>query len=221
MRRKIILELLDEDLGTPAEIEASFRDLRHINQWFGGIRTSTVLLRQIFRESKCPELTLLEVGAGSGDTPLTAQSVLCREGLQLRVTLLDRVASHLPAGSTLAMAGDALRMPLRDGSFDVVSCTLLAHHFEPDALLSFAAEALRVSRRAVLINDLIRSPLHLALVYAGLPLFRSRITWHDAPASVKRAYTRSEMSRILAASPASRCHISRHFLYRMGVVLWK
>ena len=72
-----------------------------------------------------------------------------------------------------------------------------------------------------LINDLVRSPLHLALVYAGLPLFRSRITWHDAPASVRRAYTRQEMRQMLQGLPAERVTISKHYLYRMGVLLWK
>jgi hypothetical protein len=98
---------------------------------------------------------------------------------------------------------------------------LFAHHLEPDTLRSFAQDALRVCRRAVLINDLIRSPIHLGLVYAGLPLFRSRITWHDAPASVRRAYTRAEMGDILNGLPAAKLDISRHYLYRMGVLLWK
>ena len=82
-------------------------------------------------------------------------------------------------------------------------------------------EALRVCGGAVMINDLIRSRMHLALVYLGLPLFRSRITWHDAPASVRRAYTRDEMKSMLAEVPAKRLEITRHYFYRMGVLLWK
>ena len=80
---------------------------------------------------------------------------------------------------------------------------------------------MRVATRAVLINDLIRSRLHLGLVYLGLPLFASRITWHDAPASVKRAYTLREMESMLEKLPAKRLEITQHYLYRMGVLLWK
>ncbi len=125
--------------------------------------------------------------------PLAAQRVLAGYGFSLQVTLLDRIWSHLPHEGAASVAGDALHLPFRNESFDVVSCSLLAHHFEPKALVEFATESLRVSRRAVLINDLIRSRLHLFLVYLGLPLFRSRITWHDAPASVRRAYTCNEI----------------------------
>jgi ubiquinone/menaquinone biosynthesis C-methylase UbiE len=221
MLRKIIPELLDNDQGTPAEISASLVDLRHINAWFGGTRTTAALARRVADESGCQRLTLLEVGAGGGDVPLGAHRLLAKVGCDLRVTLLDRIATHLPQNGTMTVAGDALRLPFRDSSFDVVSCSLFAHHLEPDSLRQFAVEGLRVCRRAVLINDLIRSRLHLALVYAGLPLFRSRITWHDAPASVRRAYTCEEMRQMLQSAPAKRVDIARRYLYRMGVLLWK
>jgi SAM-dependent methyltransferase len=221
MRRKVIAEWLDEDLGTAAEIAASFADLRHINDWFGGTRTTVALLREVARGTRCPQLSVLEIGAGAGDVPLGAQRALAREGIQLRITLLDRVGSHLPTNGTAAIAGDALHLPFRDDAFDVVSCSLLAHHFEPDGLPTLAREALRVCRRAVLINDLIRSRMHLALVYLGLPLFRSRLTWHDAPASVRRAYTEDEVREFLSDVPGERIEISKHYLYRMGVLLWK
>ena len=54
------------------------------------------------------------------------------------------------------MAGDALALPFRDASFDLVSCNLFAHHLSPQELVRFVDEALRVCRVAVLINDLVR-----------------------------------------------------------------
>jgi len=221
MLRKVIPELLDDDLGSPAEIAASLVDLRHINDWFGGTRTTAALLEQVAKECGCNQLSVLEVGAGSGDLPIRAGHILARTGWDVRVTLLDRMWSHLPRNEASSIAGDALALPFRDGAFDVVSCSLFAHHLEPEELRRFACEALRVCRRAVLINDLIRSRLHLWLVYAGLPLFRSRITWHDAPASVRRAYTADEMRQMLRDVPAARLTVERKYLYRMGVLLWK
>jgi len=58
-------------------------------------------------------------------------------------------------------------------------------------------------------------------LYAGLPLYRSRLTRHDAPASVRQAYTLVEMKAMLAQTSAARVEIHRHYLFRMGVIAWK
>jgi SAM-dependent methyltransferase len=221
MQRHVTAELLDDDLGTPEEVARSLSDLRHINNWFGGTRTTVNLLAAIGAQINVRELSLLEVGAGQGDVPLAAKRALGRAGITLRVTLLDRRWTHMAVSDAVSVAGDALRLPFSDGAFDVVGCTLFAHHLDPEPLRAAIAEALRVSRRAVLINDLIRSRLHLWLVYLGLPLFRSRLTWHDAPASVRAAYTIPEMTELLTGLNSQRIDASQHLLFRMGVVLWK
>ncbi len=220
MRRKVIPELLDEDFGTPEEIASSLEDLRNINERFGGTQTTVALLRRLVAQTGCRKLSLLEVAAGRGDMILNARRQLASDGVELTVTLLDRMASHLNGRAGTAVCGDALRLPFPDEAFEVVSCSLFAHHLEPEELRRFATEALRVSRRALLINDLIRSRLHLWMVYAGVPSFRSRLTRHDAPASVRRAYTVEEMRNLLQM-PETRVEISQHHLYRMGVIVWK
>ena len=220
MKRVPTAELLDTDSGTPAEVEASIGDLRMINRWFGGVSTTTAMIERVARVAERTSLSLLEVAAGSGYVPETARSQLQRRGMDLQVTLLDRATSHLKNGDR-AVAGDALSLPFQDGSFDLLSCNLFAHHLSPQELVAFTDEALRVCRVAVLINDLVRHPLHMALVYAGLPLYRSRLTRHDAPASVRQAYTPAEMQALMGQTSAMRVEIHRHYLFRMGVIAWK
>lgn len=220
MKRVPTDELLDRDLDTPSEVAASLADLRFINRAFGGISTTRALLERVVRQTGQPHLSLLEVGAGSSNVPQLAAAELRQHGLSLDVAVLDRVPSHLN-GSRPAIVADALALPFRSNSYDLVSCCLFAHHLGPDDLKQFVEQALHVCRIAVLINDLIRNPLHLAMVYAGLPLFRSRITWHDAPASVRQAYTIPEMRELVKQTSAARVQISRHYLYHMGVIAWK
>ena len=147
---------------------------------------------------------------------------LVNKGITLDVTDLDRARTHLLRGNR-AVVADALALPFQDDSFDLVSCSLFAHHLEPDELVRFTNEALRVTRCAVLINDLVRHPLHVALVYAGFPLMRSYVSRVDGLASVRRAYVPNEMRQILSsgAQHDARLEISRHFLFRMGVIAWK
>jgi ubiquinone/menaquinone biosynthesis C-methylase UbiE len=149
---------------------------------------------------------------------------MLEQGVKVQVTLLDRAASHLRSGSgngTRAVAGDAIGLPFADGSFDVVSCCLFVHHLEPREVVQFVDEGLRVCRSAVVINDVVRHPVHLALVYLSLPLYRSRFTHHDAPASVRRAYTIPEMREMLEETSAELVEIDRHPLFRMGAIAWK
>ncbi len=218
MKRRPSLELLDTDAGTPAEIAGTIRDLQMFNDWFGGVRTSEALLRRAVAGSTARNCSLLEVAGGNGYVPETVRRRL-RPELDLQVTVLDRSRRHLN-GNSSSVAGDALKLPFSDNSFDVVSCNLFLHHLGPDEVRTFAGEALRVSRVALLINDLVRNPLHLALAYAGFPLYRSRITRNDAPASVRQAYTPAELRELL--NPLVRqLDISHHYLYRMGIIAWK
>jgi hypothetical protein len=123
------------------------------------------------------------------------------------------------------VVADALALPFREGAFDLVSCNLFAHHLEPPALTQFLTDALRVSRCAVLVNDLIRHPLLLALVYAAFPIMRTRVSRLDGVASVRRAYLPAEIQEILSGAfpsgSAPRLEMSRHYLFRMGVIVWK
>jgi ubiquinone/menaquinone biosynthesis C-methylase UbiE len=221
MNRVVIAELLDSDAGTPSEISASLTDLNRINRWFGGITTMQVLVEQVTRELGARSLSLLEVAAGAGAVPAAVAAALAQTGVRVDVTLLDRAASHLKNGDRRAVVGDALALPFSDDSFDVVTCNLFVHHLTPDEVVRFVNEGLRVCRAAVIINDLVRGPAHLGLVYAGMPLYRSRLTRHDAPASVRQAYTVDEMGEMLRQSKAERVEITRHFLFRMGVIAWK
>jgi len=224
MQRIRTSELLDGDSGTPDEIAASLSDLARINHWFGGVATTYSIIEYVAQKTGTRSLSVLEVGAGSGDVPRAAGERLARRGIHLQVSLLDRAPSHLgnrARDSVPRVAGDARALPFGDDSFDLVSSCLLAHHFSPQELLQLVTEGLRVARIAVLINDLVRHPIHLALVYAGWPLYRSRLTQHDAPASIRQAYTPDEIEEILQPAAKAGMIIRRHSLFRMGVVVWK
>src|ERR1700735_2942612 len=222
MLRTIQPALLDSDACPAVEVEGSLRDSVRINRGFGGVATTRKLIERVSSATGSRNFTVLDVAAGLGEVPRLAARELVREGITLKVTELDRLRTHL-LGENRAVVADALALPFPDGSFDLVSCSLFAPHLEPADLARFSTEALRVSRCAILINDLVRHPLHLVLVYAGFPLMRSYVSRVDGLASVRRAYVVAEMRRIIAstAKHAPRIEIFRHFLFRMGVIAWK
>jgi len=249
MRRVVEPELLDSDAGTPEEVAQSLGDLRAINRRFGGIRTLRKLVERVAAVTGTDSLSLLDVGAGSGDVPRGVAEQLRGRGVRVAVTLCDRAATHLPTNTSAAQAddifgttarlkpcpseivanknaarrvvGDALALPFQNDTFDVVSCSLFLHHLEPAEIDRFAREAMRVARRALVINDLRRGWMHFFFVRIGTALFKSRITKHDGRVSVRRSYTPAEARAMLRAAGVRRVEVRRRYLFRMAVVAWK
>ena len=221
MKRVVVEELLDSDAGTPREVEGSLKDLRMFNSWFGGVHTMASLLRRVARQRGLKDISWVDVAGGEGYVATRTQKSLARSGITARPVIMDRAPTHL-ANTHPAVCGDALALPFRDNSFDAVGCSLFLHHLEPAEIVRFAREGLRVARHAFLIHDLQRHPLHLALGYLGMPLYRSRITRHDALASVRRAYTVEEVRKMLApVTAANNIEMNTFYLFRMGVIVWK
>lgn len=224
MKRVVIPELLDSDSGTPDEIRDSLADLASFNRYLGGHRTTCSLLREVARRAGRTSITFLDVGGGTGEFVHAIKKGLRRDGLQLRAAVLDRMPAHLGTGSRnglLRISGDALTLPFRDQSYDVVGSNLFCHHLEPEQLVRFVNEALRVSKLAVIVNDLRRNYFHWFSAYLGLPLYRSRITRHDAPASVRRAYTTGELRWLLSQTKASKITIENYYFQRLGIIAWR
>jgi hypothetical protein len=215
-------EILDEDSVSPQDAAKSLRDLRWVNRWFGGVRTTTGLLRRAMHARGLRSASVLEVAAGDGYSIAEAARRLKAEKLEIQPLCLDR--RELPREARCCertMVGDALALPFPPASFDFVSCGLFLHHLSPEQAIAFLNGALAVARHAVLVNDLRRSRLHFALVYAGRPLFRSPISWLDGLASVRQAYTPPELREMMRQSRASASELRTTHLFRMAAIAWK
>jgi len=213
-------ERLDLHHGSLAEVRRSLHDIRRINTYLGGTRLSIhgclSLLQNVQRQA-----TVLDVGCGLGDVGAAMQDAAAREGKALRMIGLDINVRHLRLArreyaQVLGVRGDAFRLPLGDASVDIVHSSLFLHHFRARQVEELLREFSRVARVGWFMNDLARHTLPLWFFRTTWPIFaRSALTRFDGSASVRRAYTKSELKRIAAKIPGSR--VRAHVPFRLSI----
>ena len=112
---------------------------------------------------------------------------------------------------------DVLTAALPEG-YDVVMTSLFLHHLERDEAARLLAAMRAAARRLVVIDDLRRDGLGLALAWLGSrTLTRSPVVRVDGPRSVRAAFTITEVRRLAEAAGWSRdlrvrTHWPRRFL---------
>jgi ubiquinone/menaquinone biosynthesis C-methylase UbiE len=186
------------------------------------------LFRRVCAKFNVKKLQVLEVASGYADVLQAASLMLKKQNISLEISLLDRCAKHLPEHHNwhkdlhppTLMTGDALELEMPDNSVDIVSCCLFLHHLSVDEARAFLREALRVSRVAVLINDVERKRVNYFLSQVQRFMDPSRLSRHDGPTSVRQAYTYQEMQDLLKETRCS-YELEWGYLYRLGAIVWK
>ena len=114
---------------------------------------------------------------------------------------------------------DAREVPLPDRSFDVVLCSLALHHFAPAEAVQVLREMDRLSRIGFILNDIRRCHAgYVAARGASRIATRNRLTRHDMPLSVLRAYTPDELRALLRQAGIPEARVTTHPLFRMAAV---
>jgi ubiquinone/menaquinone biosynthesis C-methylase UbiE len=219
-------ELLDEAGHDLAELAASLRDVRRVNQLFGGLRTVRTTLPHLLAMTP-PErtVTILDVATGSADIPINVVRWARQQDRTVDITASDfsedilaiaarRVANY---PNIHLLQCDAREVPFADASFDIVLCSLALHHFSPPDAVRVLAEMDRLSRVGFIVNDLARSrPGYIGAWLVGRLATRNRITQHDAPLSALRAYTPDELRALLETAGVTDVEIRRSPWFRMS-----
>jgi ubiquinone/menaquinone biosynthesis C-methylase UbiE len=213
-------EILDGPVS-PADRDASLADIERLNAWFGGYWLSLRALAVVARAAG-DSLLVVDVGGGRGDFARRIAAWAARRGRRARVVVVDRdfalLARARARRAGVPVEADARALPLRRRAADVVTTSLTLHHLSPDGAVRTLAEMGAVARGGVVINDLWRSRLTLALVWlATRVLARHRFSRHDGPVSVRRAYSARELEALARRAGLRRVRVRRYRL--LGRVL--
>jgi SAM-dependent methyltransferase len=214
-------ELMDRPVDATAELEGNLSDIEFANRWLGGIAP---IRREVRRTGA---RSILDVGSGSGDVARALVRDGRRRGADVRVTGLDHSAQMIAIARCRTAVDDRLtfvqgegeRLPFADGTFDVVTCTLALHHFEPPAARALLAEMRRVARLTPIVGDLSRSRAAYAATWLWVyATTRNRLTRHDAPLSVRRAYEPHEALSLAREAGWRAARIVREPFFRMTLL---
>lgn len=205
MRRKLgAAELLDGPLDETA-LRGNLADMARANRWLGGADLSWRALHNVLRATPAGNgLRVLDVGTGLGDIPAELARRARRTGRRVEIVATD-VRQEIVAAASATVDEPELEVRLAgpdlsdeaDRSYDVVHSSLVIHHQDPEAARLLLRHFARVSRSAVIVNDLDRGWLWWAGAWLLSHVFTTnRYTRHDAPLSVRRAYRPGEMREL-------------------------
>ena len=213
------VEFLDARDVDPRVRRRSHRDIALSNRLFGGSRAALAELLPTLQGAP-RELTLLDVGTGTGDIPARFARLASRRGIRVRVIGLDdrrelvAATREWPVEPILA---DALALPFADGSIDLVCCSQVLHHFADADAVRLVREMHRVAKRRVAIADLRRSWVAAAALWSlSFPLRFHPVSRHDGVVSIFRGFTGAELRRLVRDAVGVAPRVRRRFAYRIS-----
>ncbi len=192
-------ELMDQPGLSPHLHTAALRGLARLNL-FGSARVLWPPLAALARRNPGKPLRVLDLAAGGGDVPLGLWRRARKAGIDLRIDGCDispLAVEH--ASKAAASAGADLHFFVRDvlrggplPGYDAAVNSTFLHHLDEAAAAAFL-RLMAETGRLVLVNDLERGALNLALVFAASWLVTTSPVVHtDGVLSVRAAFTVAE-----------------------------
>jgi ubiquinone/menaquinone biosynthesis C-methylase UbiE len=213
--RQLEPEWMDEPGVSPEELRRGLRFIRRVNRYLGYTRATIHHLQRFSRRwPRGQTIRIVDLATGSGDIPLAILRWAQRERLDVRIVGVELhpttalVAAETPHPRLSIVRGDARQLPFADGSFDYAMTSMFLHHLPEEQIVTVLREMDRVSRRGVVVADLIRNPRALAWITFFTAL-ASPIIKHDARVSVRQAFTVDEFSSLArqAGLDYAQCHV--------------
>jgi SAM-dependent methyltransferase len=200
--RSADLELLDGVGLDPAELRTNLREMAMLNRLPGGLGDSVRAVDQLLNGKT--DASVLDIGTGAGDfvRRLVRERAARVIAADVSPEVLEITRRNLAATKDVTvLQADVLALPLEDAEVEVAHASLLIHHLEPTEVVHALHEMRRVARLGIVVNDLRRGPLAMAVTAAiVLALTRGAYTRHDGVLSARRAYTLRELDELAAAA---------------------
>lgn len=212
-------ERMDEP-GIDARLHhQALRGLSRLNALSATARSLAEPIQRLARARRLQRVRVLDIACGAGDIARRLENHLSRVGIAAEVAGCD--LSHTAVAHATARSGrtrffqlDALgdRLPT---DYDVLTCSLFLHHLDESQAIHLLRRMGEAARHLVIVSDLHRSRINLALTYAATRvLSRSSVVHFDGPVSVHAAYTSAEAAVMAHMAGLNGARVRRHWACR-------
>ncbi len=223
-------EIMDDFSVTDDRLERALRDIRVTNRLLGGYGPSHHAIRALLSDDGPHHV--LDLGSGSADYPAHLVQWADAQGLEICVDALEAnsvTARHaqdyldrtLPTSlreRVQVICADVFDYAPGDASYDIAHAGLFLHHFPNDDLVRLLGRMRGLCPNGLVINDLHRHPLAYASIWLLARLLpTSPMYQHDAPLSVRRAFTQDELMRVVHNAGYASARIRWHWAFRWVV----
>lgn len=210
-------ELMDDFSIQDERIDFALRELRLINCFLGGNNGSKHGISKMLTDLKNKKILLLDAGAGSSDV----LDDLKKRNKNIQVISLDknkRVCNFIKKNNNFKpwiVCADAFNLPFKEKTIDIVHASLFLHHFNKNNLITLLSGFYQVAKQGIVINDLRRSlRAFLGIKILTMLFSKSELVKSDAPISVRKGFTKSELRDLLKGTQFSNFEIGKKWAFR-------
>lgn len=216
-RRDLVAEIMDDPDIDPMVHRRALCGLVRLNRLSAPDRA---LWRAIRRAQPATRrLRVLDVACGSADVSLALQRRAAAHGVALDLVGVDASVTAVQEARQRATAAgaratferlDVLAEPLP--TTDVAMCSLFLHHLDGERAARLLRAMAAAARHLVLVDDLARGAIGLALATAVPYLVtRSAVVHVDARRSIRAAFTPGEARALALGAGLTQVDVTRHW----------
>ncbi|TWU31382.1 methyltransferase domain-containing protein [Novipirellula artificiosorum] len=221
-------ELMDQDDLPQASHQHALNGLARLNGLSGIAGVIYRRIRQLAIENKQTTLRVLDIASGSADLPIAWALRAKKDGLRLDLSTLEissvaieeQLKRAKRAGVTISPIQQDCLSEALPTDFEVITNSLFLHHLDDPNAIQLVRAMHAAAKERVMICDLERTRLNLALVSVGARLVtRSKVVHTDSALSVQGAYTINEFHAIVEQAVGFRIKVARVFPCRFLAML--
>jgi 2-polyprenyl-3-methyl-5-hydroxy-6-metoxy-1,4-benzoquinol methylase len=224
------IEIMD-DLQISGEVVGqTLKELNTINKLLGGNFVTLRGIQELIsrQDNEVKEIRIADMGCGGGDILKQIALWAKRKGIAVKLTGIDANSSIIKYARSNTSEFDNIdylqlnvfELESVKNEYDIIISTLFLHHFTESECIRLLNSWLKIAKIGVVINDLHRHPFaYYSIKYLTELFSKSSMVKNDGPLSVKRAFSKNDLHRILSNAGISEFTVTWNWAFRWKLVI--